>query len=44
MAWDLDLYLEKAYNKELLPDIVIKEICEKTKEVLLNEGNVRHGT
>ncbi|KAI8836568.1 Metallo-dependent phosphatase-like protein [Chytridium lagenaria] len=42
MAWDLDLFISKLYARELLSEQVIKELCEKVKEVLINEGNVRH--
>jgi serine/threonine-protein phosphatase PPG1 len=41
--WDIDKLLERAYRKELLEEVAIKELCEKTKELLLSEGNVRQG-
>ena len=41
MAWDLDVFIAKLYNRETLPEHIIKELCEKTKEVLITEGNVR---
>ncbi|KAJ1551536.1 putative serine/threonine protein phosphatase [Nowakowskiella sp. JEL0078] len=41
MGFDLDEFISSLYNKELLSEAVIKELCEKTKEVLVNEGNVR---
>ncbi|KAJ3219350.1 putative serine/threonine protein phosphatase [Dinochytrium kinnereticum] len=42
MAWDLDLFISKLHARELLSEQVIRELCEKVKEVLVNEGNVRH--
>lgn len=39
---DLDACLEKLYKKQLLAECVIKEICEKTKELLIKESNVVH--
>ncbi|KAJ3130252.1 putative serine/threonine protein phosphatase [Nowakowskiella sp. JEL0407] len=39
--FDLDKFITSLYNRELLSEEVIKELCEKTKEVLVNEGNVR---
>ena len=42
MAFDLDACIEKLLNKQLLVDTLIKEICEKTKELLLRESNVVH--
>ncbi|KAJ3097433.1 putative serine/threonine protein phosphatase [Phlyctochytrium planicorne] len=42
MAWDLDQFISKLYARELLSEQVIKELCQKVKEVLVNEGNVRH--
>ncbi|TPX43451.1 hypothetical protein SeLEV6574_g05049 [Synchytrium endobioticum] len=41
MAWDLDAFIAKLYNRELLAEHIVKELCEKTKEVLVTEGNVR---
>jgi serine/threonine-protein phosphatase PPG1 len=40
-SFDADVYLEKLYRKELLPEAAVKELCEKAKELLLLEGNVR---
>ena len=42
MAFDLDACIEKLLNKQLLVDTLIKEICEKTKELLMRESNVVH--
>lgn len=39
---DLDACLEKLYKKQLLAECVIKEICERTKELLMKESNVVH--
>jgi serine/threonine-protein phosphatase PPG1 len=41
MLSNLDNYLTQVYNKELLTESVIKELCEKTKEILLKQGNLR---
>ncbi|KAI8927925.1 Metallo-dependent phosphatase-like protein [Entophlyctis helioformis] len=42
MAWSIDEYLERAQKPQLLPENTIKELCIKAKEVLLQEGNVKH--
>lgn len=43
MHFNLDDFISKLLTKrELLEENVIKELCERTKEVLLREGNVRH--
>ncbi|KAL2918576.1 putative serine/threonine protein phosphatase [Polyrhizophydium stewartii] len=42
MAWDLDALIEKAQRRELLPENTIRELCNKAKELLLSEDNVRH--
>ena len=42
MALDLDACIEKLLNKQLLVDTLLKEICEKTKELLMQESNVVH--
>lgn len=42
MALDLDACIEKLLNKQLLVDTIIKEVCEKTKELLMSESNVVH--
>ena len=39
---DLDVCIERLYNKELLADTVIEAICAKTKELLMKESNVVH--
>jgi serine/threonine-protein phosphatase PPG1 len=39
---DLDACLEKLYKKQLLAECVIKEICERTKGLLMSESNVVH--
>lgn len=41
MAWDLDQFIAKLYKRELLSELVIKELCEKLKEILVIESNVR---
>ncbi|KND03550.1 uncharacterized protein SPPG_01027 [Spizellomyces punctatus DAOM BR117] len=40
MSWDLDTFIERLYRKQLLSEGVVKELCEKTKEILVREGNV----
>ena len=40
--FDLDKYIEQAYLRQFLPENVVRVLCEKTKEVLINEGNVRN--
>ena len=42
MPLDLDACIEKLMNKQLLVGTLIKEICEKTKELLMMESNVVH--
>lgn len=42
MALDLDACIEKLLNKQLLVDTLLKEICERTKELLMMESNVVH--
>ncbi|OZJ06266.1 putative serine/threonine-protein phosphatase [Bifiguratus adelaidae] len=39
---DLDACIEQLYQKRLLAESLLKEICEKTKELLLKESNVVH--
>lgn len=41
MGWDLDAFIEQLYRCEILPEHIVKEVCSKTKEVLLLEGNIR---
>lgn len=40
--FDLDQCIEQVYNKQLLGEALLREICEKTKEVLMRESNVVH--
>jgi serine/threonine-protein phosphatase PPG1 len=40
--FDLDACIEKLRNKQLLGEALLREICEKTKEVLMRESNVVH--
>ncbi|TPX70654.1 hypothetical protein SpCBS45565_g01620 [Spizellomyces sp. 'palustris'] len=40
MSWDLDTFIERLYRKQLLSEGVVKELCEKAKEILVREGNV----
>ncbi|EPB89303.1 serine/threonine-protein phosphatase [Mucor circinelloides 1006PhL] len=42
VALDLDACLERLYKKQLLAECVLKEICERTKELLISESNVVH--
>lgn len=42
MVLDLDACIEKLLGKQLLLDSVLKELCEKTKELLMGESNVVH--
>ncbi|KAI8643169.1 Metallo-dependent phosphatase-like protein [Parasitella parasitica] len=42
VALDLDACLERLYKKQLLAECVLKEICERTKELLMSESNVVH--
>ena len=42
MLWDVDQFIARLYKRELLPEEIVKELCEKTKEILLKEGNVRN--
>lgn len=41
MAFDVDKFLAQVRRKELLDENVVRELCEKTKQVLLHEGNLR---
>ena len=41
MTWDLDAIISRLYAKQLLPEHTVRELCEKVKEVLVREGNVR---
>ena len=40
MSWDLDVFIERLYRNQLLSETIIRELCEKTKELLVKEGNV----
>lgn len=40
--FDLDACIDRLKNKQLLAEVVLREICEKTKEVLMRESNVVH--
>lgn len=40
MTFDLELCIEQVLQKQLLADVLIREICEKTKEILMRESNV----
>lgn len=42
MGFDLDACIQKLLNKQLLHETLLREICEKTKEVLMRESNVVH--
>ncbi|KAH9465379.1 hypothetical protein Pst134EA_013265 [Puccinia striiformis f. sp. tritici] len=42
MGFSLDECIEKLLTKQLLVEALIKEICEKTKELLMRESNVVH--
>ena len=40
-AFDLDKYLEKARNGDLIDEPAIKVICAKAREMLSNEDNIQ---
>ncbi|KAJ3719019.1 Metallo-dependent phosphatase-like protein [Lentinula guzmanii] len=40
--FDLDACIEQLLRKQLLHEVLLREICEKTKEVLMRESNVVH--
>ena len=40
MGFDLDQCIAQLLRKQLLHETLIREICEKTKEVLMRESNV----
>ena len=42
MGFDLDACIAKLLTKQLLHESLLREICEKTKEVLMRESNVVH--
>ncbi|KAJ3226958.1 putative serine/threonine protein phosphatase [Clydaea vesicula] len=37
-----NFYISELYNRQLLSEIIIKELCEKVKEVLVLESNVKN--
>lgn len=40
--FDLDACIGQLMRKQLLAEALVREICEKTKEVLMRESNVVH--
>ncbi|THH29623.1 hypothetical protein EUX98_g4557 [Antrodiella citrinella] len=40
--FDLDACIQQLLRKQLLHEALLREICEKTKEVLMRESNVIH--
>ena len=40
--FNLDECIEQLLRKQLLHEALLREICEKTKEVLMRESNVVH--
>ncbi|CAG8592766.1 1914_t:CDS:2, partial [Scutellospora calospora] len=42
MGLDLDACISQLLQKQLLDESLLKEICEKTKELLMRESNVIH--
>lgn len=40
--FDLDACIQQLLRKQLLHEALLREICEKTKEVLMRESNVVH--
>ena len=40
--FDLDACIQQLLKKQLLHEALQREICEKTKEVLMRESNVVH--
>jgi len=40
--WDLDKFISMLFNRQVLPESTIKEICEKAKELLCREGNIQY--
>ena len=42
--FDLDACIDQLLRKQLLHEALLREICEKTKEVLMRESNVVHVT
>ena len=42
MGFDLDVYLEKALIGEKIEELGIKIICQKIKEIFINEENIQY--
>jgi hypothetical protein len=42
MAFDIDECISRLLQKQVLGEAVIKEVCEKVKELLMRESNVVH--
>lgn len=42
MGFDLDQCIAQLLRKQVLHETLLREICEKTKEVLMRESNVVH--
>ncbi|CEH15525.1 metallo-dependent phosphatase [Ceraceosorus bombacis] len=42
MPFDLDACISQLLSKQLLGEALLREICEKTKELLMRESNVVH--
>lgn len=42
VVFDIDDCIAKLLQKRLLGEALLREICEKTKEVLMRESNVVH--
>lgn len=40
--FDLEACIQQLLRKQLLHEALLREICEKTKEVLMRESNVVH--
>ena len=40
--FDPDACIQRLLKKQLLHEALLREICEKTKEVLMQESNVVH--
>ncbi len=40
--FDLDACIQQLLHKQLLHEALLREICEKAKEVLMRESNVVH--
>ena len=40
--FNLDACIDQLLRKQLLHEALLREICEKTKEVLMRESNVVH--